>query len=465
MFNPLPSELAQKYALDFIESIESKNLFSDFTGMFGILVCKKNDESSNDDFVILKAFSGQYKSLWNLSGFVPALVNQKEYDEVVAKNDLLIHQLSVTPKNETLEEKNIRDKKRLALCNETLSKIYSLYKFTCFDGSIRDFKYLNLFLRFNSSECEEKLLPTGTGDCTAPKLFSYAYSKKLQPISLAEFYWGKANSHFEHKKFYAPCSEKCRLILPTILGLEIIYHDKDIIVVNKQTNLLAVPGRGIEKQDCIVNRVKQLFTYCIEQPSVHRLDMDTSGLLVLAFTTQAQRALSIQFQDGKVEKKYIAVIDGVLGKNCNFENKYAKHLVPKNFSITSESQFYSKTLIEENSGKIELKCRLDINNRPHQIYDEEFGKLGITLWKKLRIWKKNSRNVTSIEFTPLTGRTHQLRLAAASPLGFGIPIVGDNLYGIQNESERLLLHSSFLSFTHPETLQKMTFECEPDFKY
>lgn len=469
MFPPFSTDIAKKYAQDFIECLEKGNFIDDFTGMFGILVCQfiGNDEFNldssieelRDGYIVLKAFSGQYKSRWNYDGFVPALLDQDEYDKAVLPNDKKIHQLSEVPENESLAEKKIRDKNRLLLCNQTLEKIYSLYKFTCFDFVQRDFEFIKQKIKYDSSSIEIKLLPTGTGDCAAPKLLSYAFSRNLTPISLVEFYWGKPNSHFVHKSFYAPCDQKCNFILPVILGLEIIYRDDDIIVINKPSGLLAVPGRGIDKQDCIVSRVKKLFPNCIEQPSVHRLDMDTSGLMVLAFTKDAHRHLSIQFQDGTVEKKYIAVLDGVIGKGCNFENVNAKKLAPSN-DCTNLS-----VSLSQNEGTFELPFRLDVENRPHQIYDNIFGKIGITKWKKIRIWKMNNRNVSSVEFVPITGRTHQLRLAAASPLGFGIPIVGDNLYGSQEDGQRLLLHSSFLSFIHPVTKEKMVFEKEPDFMY
>ena len=324
MFNPFPSDSAKKYALEFINELESGKSICDFNGMFGILVCRKKNEdgtvNQTGDDIVLKAFSGQYKSKWNYEGFVPALVKQDEYDKAVIENDRQIHLLSEIPFGETTEEKQLRDKKRIQLCNETLKKIYSLYEFVCFDGIKRNFDFLNSQIKFNANLSEEKLLPTGTGDCAAPKLLSYAFSKNLLPVSLAEFYWGKANTRFEHKKFYPPCDEKCRFILPAILGIEILYRDEHIIVVNKNSGLLSVPGRTPDKQDCAVSRVKKLFPECISQPSVHRLDMDTSGILVLAFTAEAQRKLSVQFQNGEIQKKYIGVIDGVLGCFCNFEN-------------------------------------------------------------------------------------------------------------------------------------------------
>lgn len=462
MFYQLPTELAEKYSRDLMKELETTDLMSGFEGMFGVLVCKEKNQDGTlgEKEIILRAFSGMFNGVWNHEGFVPALLDQSEYDKAVAINDDMIHELTEVPENETAEEKIVRDEKRVALCKQSLERIYSLYNFTCFDKSKKTFSHIKQMLNYNAARVEDKLFPTGLGDCCAPKLFSYAFSKNLQPVSLAEFYWGSPKANFEPRKFYPPCDAKCSLILPVILGLDILYRDKDIIVVNKPSGLLAVPGRGPDKQDCIVNRVRNLFADCIEQPSAHRLDMDTSGLLVLGFSTEAQRSLSIQFQNSEVEKKYIAVIDGVLGVKCNFENHAADKLSPNGLNDSNPEITPNST-----EGKIELKCRLDIENRPHQIYDEEYGKNGVTLWKKLRIWKMNGRNVTSIEFEPETGRTHQLRLASASCLGFGIPIVGDNLYGKQEEGERLMLHSSYLSFKHPTTGEKMEFFCEPDFKY
>ena len=494
MFPPFPTELAEKYSHQLISQLENGAPLNDFNGMFGILVCtqssssggfqtgksaeddnaageKSNGEVRDEapgeftteeigDLVVLRAFSGQYKSRWNYDGFVPALVEQDSYDRAVAGNDKEIHELSVAPQDETLEQKTERDKKRIALCNETLSKIYSLYSFTCFDGVARDFDYLQKSIQFESGAEKEKLLPTGTGDCAGPKLLSYAFSHGLKPLSLVEFYWGKPNTHLEHKKFYPPCDQKCRFILPAILGLEILYRDEDIIVVNKPSGLLAVPGRGPDRQDCIVSRLRRLFPETIEQPSVHRLDMDTSGLMVLAFNAQAQRTLSIEFQNGSVQKKYIAVLDGAmvrLGEKAGQDGAIAE------FSGAGNKDGTLTGSVDE--GRLELPFRLDVDNRPHQIYDPVNGKTGITLWRRLRIWKYKGRDVTSVEFTPLTGRTHQLRLASSDPHGFGLPIVGDNLYGHQDNGQRLLLHSTYISFTHPGTGARLEFTSDPPFKY
>jgi tRNA pseudouridine32 synthase / 23S rRNA pseudouridine746 synthase len=208
--------------------------------------------------------------------------------------------------------------------------------------------------------------------------------------------------------------------------MNVLYEELEFVVVVKPSGLLSVPGRGPENLDCVSERVKALYPGCIEQPAVHRLDMDTSGLLVVARTKEVHRDISIQFQEGMVNKRYIAILDGEL---------------------------------EDEEGRIELPFRLDIYNRPYQIYDPIHGKIGITHWKKILV--KDGK--TRIEFKPLTGRTHQLRVHAASKHGLGIPIVGDPLYGTGTGSGMLKLHACYLSFTHPRSGERLEFSSEPLF--
>lgn len=194
--------------------------------------------------------------------------------------------------------------------------------------------------------------------------------------------------------------------------MKIVYQDRELVVVDKPSGLLSVPGRGPHKQDCVVNRSKLLFQDIIDQPAVHRLDMYTSGLMVLAKTTQAHKRLSIQFEKREVRKRYIALVEGI---------------------------------VYQEGGEIRLSFRLDPDNRPFQVYDPIRGNLGITRWHRLGY--ENGR--TRIEFRPLTGRTHQLRLHSAHPKGLGIPIVGDRLYGNGKQGDRMFLHAFELKFQHP----------------
>ena len=206
--------------------------------------------------------------------------------------------------------------------------------------------------------------------------------------------------------------------------MEIIYADQQLAVINKPGGLLAVPGRGPDKQDCVVSRFKKKFPAAIAQPAVHRLDMATSGLMVLALTAESHRHLSRQFSERLVKKNYIALLDGrVQGK----------------------------------SGEICLRFRLDPDNRPHQVYDPVHGKLGISYWQNLEVSSKAGQLQTRVKFIPLTGRTHQLRLHAAHEQGLGCPIVGDSLYGSGNQGDPMLLHAAGLAFVHPATGEWMEF--------
>lgn len=208
--------------------------------------------------------------------------------------------------------------------------------------------------------------------------------------------------------------------------LEVVHEDAEFIVVNKPGGVLSVPGKGPEKLDCITERVKLRHSGCISHPAVHRLDMDTSGLMVVALTKDAQRELSRQFQDRETFKRYVAILQGIP---------------------------------EDDSGRMELKFRLDIDNRPIQIYDEIHGKVGITLWRKLAVESDRCR----VEFIPITGRTHQLRVHSAHEKGLGIPIVGDPFYGDADGPGNLKLHASELHFDHPVTKKRLRFNSEPKF--
>jgi len=210
------------------------------------------------------------------------------------------------------------------------------------------------------------------------------------------------------------------------MDIPILYQDDDLVVAVKPPGLLAVPGRGPDKEDCLVNRLRALFPQMIAQPAVHRLDMATSGLMVFAITASAHRELSRQFAGRAVTKEYIAVLDGL---------------------VTAEA------------GRIELAFRLDPTNRPRQIYDPERGKLGITRWRRLSDEQGHSR----LALFPETGRTHQLRLHTAHPLGLGIAIIGDSLYGHGRDGDRLLLHATGLAFLHPASGERLVFRSEPDF--
>ena len=442
---------SRKSALELIHRLETEKciddgsdpkfstniLFSEARGhMFGVLECA--DAAGN--IVVLKAFSGQYNSEWLADGWVPPILDVNEFHRLSDPVDREIKQLDrliAENKNPELIQK------RKALSQELMKQIHGLYQLTNFRGETRPL-----------TDVFKGGIPTGAGDCCAPKLLNHAALNGLKPLGLSEFYWGRENRSGtrKHGEFYPACAEKCQPILGFMLcgagewsggvmekwGFEksnptiqysdtpILHADDDLVVVVKPSGLLAVPGKGEENQDCVVSRIKTLYPDCIEQPAVHRLDMDTSGLMVLALTADAHRELSRQFEHRETEKRYIALLDGE---------------------------------VSGNEGTIELPFRLDVENRPHQIYDPVNGKTGITHWKVLSTSNKKTR----VEFIPVTGRTHQLRVHAASEYGLGIPILGDRLYGSGTAPGQLKLHASYLSFTHPRTGVRLEFRSEPPF--
>lgn len=209
-------------------------------------------------------------------------------------------------------------------------------------------------------------------------------------------------------------------------GLELLHVDPAIVVVVKASGLLAVPGRGEAKQDCATARVRRLLPAMIPQPAVHRLDMATSGLLLLAVTAEAHRLLSEQFATRQVEKGYISLVEGEIGGHA---------------------------------GEITLPLRLDLDNRPRQIHDPERGKAACSRWQLIGREGGRSR----IAWQPVTGRTHQLRLHAAHPLGLNAPIVGDCLYGRGSEGEAMLLHATSLRFRHPQSGRVVSFHSPAPF--
>ena len=294
-----------------------------------------------------------------------------------------------------------------------------------------------------SGKKSSSLPPSGAGECCAPKLLQYALMHGLQPLALAEF-WVGAPSKTEIRQegaFYAPCSGKCVPILRFMFeGLEIedwrlkiedfnkpviIYEDEWLMVVNKPAGLLSVPGKNDEPSAETLLHAK----------AVHRLDQDTSGLLVLAKTPDVYKTLQAYFQRRDILKRYEAV------------------LRPNGDALLNGA----------NDGMIDLPLLPNPYDRPRQMVDREHGKPAITRYK---IRKKREDGTLLVDFYPLTGRTHQLRVHAAHPEGLNAPIVGDRLYGLGDErirglgDERMMLHAAEIKFMHPVTLHEMHF-CEP----
>lgn len=289
----------------------------------------------------------------------------------------------------------------------------------------------------------EKKPPAGAGECAAPKLLQYAFANNLKPITMAEFWWGKSpqSEIRQHTNYYGACKSKCEPILSHMLqGIEmdsnpllvnpavgkdmpIIYEDDALIVVNKPSEFLSVPGKTIS--DSIYTRIKKIRPDATGPIIVHRLDMSTSGILVLTKTEEAYRHLQVQFINRTVKKRYAALLEGK---------------------------------IDSAEGQIELPMRVDLNDRPRQMVCFEHGKKAITYWKKI----KTIQEKTLVHFFPVTGRTHQLRVHAAHENGLNTPILGDDLYG--KKEQRLYLHAEWISFIHPSTNKKIQFEIKNDFE-
>ncbi len=285
-------------------------------------------------------------------------------------------------------------------------------------------------------------IPAGTGECAAPKLLQYAFLHDLKPIAMAEFWWGKPPNKEvrKHQQFYPACQGKCKPILTHMLDgiemdtnpllenpavgkkLEIVFEDDELIIIYKPNDFLSVPG--IHIQDSVYSRIKQQIKGVSGPIIVHRLDMATSGLLVLAKNKNAHKIIQSQFINKTVKKRYTALLDGI---------------------------------ITENKGIINLPLRVDLDDRPRQLVCYEHGKPAETKWEVIE--RKNGK--TKVHFYPISGRTHQLRMHASHSLGLNTPIIGDDLYG--KKSDRLYLHSDTLEFAHPITKEKMKFHKKADF--
>ncbi len=307
-----------------------------------------------------------------------------------------------------------------------------------------EYTFLNQFGTLKSiGEIFEGNPPAGAGECAAPKLLHYAFAHKLKPIAMAEFWWGKSpNSEIrKHKQFYPACKSKCEPILMQHMlnGLEmeenpfennpatgkdisIIYDDEYLVLINKPAEFLSVPGKQIK--DSVYQRVKVLYPNATGPLIVHRLDMSTSGIMILAKNETIHKKLQSQFIKRTIKKRYVALLDGI---------------------------------IEENEGFIDFPLRVDLNDRPRQLVCYEHGKTAQTRWQKIEV----KDNKTRVYFYPITGRTHQLRVHASHELGLKTPILGDDLYG--KKANRLHLHAEQLTFVHPISKDEMTFTVEAEF--
>ena len=385
-------------------------------------------------------------------------------------------------------------RKRKQMSDELQRWLFAAYRMLNAKGEERDL--IDIFREYTHA-----MPPAGAGDCCAPKLLQYAYLHHLRPVCMAEFWWGEspASEIRHHLHYYPACRSKCLPILTHMLkGLDVapnplaqkrhsaeprvLYADDYIMVVDKPAGMLSVPGKAesvrSEFSDSANISVEEYFAnlqlptnsqFTTEQFTIgeadnsklkiqnskflkaaHRLDMDTSGLLVLARTEEAYVELQRQFASRETVKRYEAVLSGVPTQNSKLK--------------TQNSSALPSGCLEA----ISLPLIADINDRPRQRVDMEHGKPALTLYNIVEVravdantavaytTKKVDKGRTLIHLYPKTGRTHQLRVHCAHPLGLACPILGDPLYGIER-ADRMYLHAAELTFRHPVTGETMHF--------
>lgn len=341
---------------------------------------------------------------------------QKETDDYTAKIEAL---------------KNERKIRSAAL----QQKLFEQFKMLNANGEIKDLCAI-------FKQTVQKTPPAGAGECAAPKLLQYAYLHQLKPIAMAEFWWGNSpKAEIRHHGYYYPaCKGKCEPILKHMLQgldvepnplsndlhkkttLEVLFEDEQLLVVNKPAGMLSVPGKG--ELNSVYQHLRTQYPDATGPMIVHRLDMATSGVLLVAKTKEIHQNLQAQFKNRTVKKRYIALLDGIIAPD---------------------------------EGILNLPICPDPLDRPRQIVNKEYGKTAITKYQVL----ERNESQTRIAFYPLTGRTHQLRVHAAHPLGLNCPITGDELYGKQ--ADRLYLHAEYLEFVHPVSGEIIRIERKADF--
>ena len=389
--------------------------------------------------------------------------------------------------------------RRKEMSNELLLWLFEQYNLINYKGEVRN--VVDIWRDYHNSP---KLLrkfplpPGGTGECCAPKLFQYAFQHGLQPLAIAEFWWGESPKREirHHFQFYPACNGKCKPILswqlkrlsprppyregaitseadkdsipsggpgwvsPLPSGgagvgvyVQTLYVDDQIAVVVKPEELLSVPGNTGEIS--LYDIMRQRFPNATGPMMVHRLDQATSGIIVVAKTEFAYKQLQRQFENREVKKRYVAMVQPTLnpslreGENTSEADKNSLNREGRGGSLPPPRG--------SQRGVISLPLAPDYLDRPRQVVDYEEGKPAVTDYEFIGQEGPYYR----VLLTPHTGRTHQLRVHCAHQDGLGMPIVGDDLYGFH--SDRLYLHAEYLSFTHPLTGEKMEFQKSPDF--
>ena len=447
-YEPHPlCQLAAKEVQAYIAAHPEIREDADQGKMFGVLVVRREDRAygankANEPceagaYAFLAAYSGLLAGRNDWEYFVPPVYDAQQPDGHFKTTEREISRLAKESGNSGNPELS-GDFRQLS--QELQTWLFHQYQLLNARGEVKDL--VDIWQEYyNRPKLLRKypLPPGGTGDCCAPKLLQYAYQQGLKPLCMAEFWWG-ATTKTElrhHLNYYPACRGKCKPILtwmlqgldvdpdPELLGLQqmelpVVYEDEWLVVVDKPSGLLSVPGRI--GQYSVETIMQQRYPGSVV---AHRLDMGTSGLLIVAKTQEVYHTLQEQFVKHQVKKKYLAVLEE--------PNSLNTQSIP-NTPILSQ-------------GRISLPLRPDPMNRPRQLVDLEHGKRAVTDYEFL------SERVVAL--WPQTGRTHQLRIHCAHPDGLGRPIVGDELYGTRQKDQRLMLHAAELWFQHPVTYQSM----------
>ena len=366
-----------------------------------------------------------------------ALLDQSRFEKAELKRIRLRHEAALAEIADEIADyqQHINDlKARRKVMSEALQeRIFRLFIVSNARGERRDL--VEVFRPLGT------LPPAGAGECCAPRLLNYAFNNCLRPVCMAEFWWGASpvGEVRHHGHFYPACRSKCKPILDFMLqgldveenrlglpmdekALDIVYDDRWLTVISKPSGMLTVPGKLLE--DSLLTRYQDTHPEAVGPIVVHRLDQETSGLVIFAKDKDTHKALQQQFENHTIKKRYIALLDGY---------------------------------VLQDEGIIDLPIRPDVDDRPRQRVDHECGKPAVTRYHVL----ERERGLTRIAFEPLTGRTHQLRVHASHPMGLNCPIVGDRLYG--KAATRLMLHAQSIAYVHPATGETMTLESTPDF--
>ena len=394
----------------------------------------KKDDGRGETLGFLAAYSGLLEGRNDWDYFVPPVYDAQQPDGYFKQQERIISQTSAISPQTSKE-----------MSQELQLWLFHQYQLLNARGEVKDL--VDIWQSYyNKEKLRRKfpLPPGGTGDCCAPKLLQYAYQQGLKPVCMAEFWWGPSTKTElrQHLNYYPACRGKCKPILtwmlqgldvdpdPELLGfrrmdIPVVYEDEWLLVVNKPSGMLSTRGR-IE-QYSVESVMQERYPGSI---IAHRLDMGTSGLLIVAKTPEVYRPLQEQFIKHQVRKKYIALLEAADDSG---------------FSRTVRESLCKSAAIK---GTISLPLRPDPMNRPRQVIDMEHGKRAVTDYEFI------SPNLVALY--PQTGRTHQLRIHCAHPDGLGRPIVGDELYG--TKGERLMLHAAEIWFRHPITGEPMHIE-------